>query len=86
MGLLQALLFGALLFWSGCGESLIQFLDLGTDQAAVSDPDLSYEEEGSSGANGGGNLPLGFYERGCQWDAPCGDGLSTKDPKSNPQR
>ena len=84
MGLFQSLLLAAMLFGVGCVVQQVQ-----PDQAAEQPDleDMSVENDASAGppTASGGNLPLGFNELGCQWDA-CEPAPASQDTKTNPVR
>lgn len=70
------------MFLSACGDFQTQESpDLLNKSWDLAEPPFVGEE--GHGQGGSGSLPIGFFERGCQWDRPC-DWFKGFDPKSNP--
>lgn len=68
----------------GC-DKIVTVLPPEQDAGVVVNDDLSTEEAEPS-SRVGGRLPLGWNERGCQWDAPCDPPLNASGPLSDPIR
>lgn len=68
---------------SACNTGLVTLLDLGADMP-MGDPDAAMEPY-SGYPTTSTQVPLGYYELGCGWDA-CEAPPSSSGPKSNPVR
>lgn len=62
-------LFLSLLF-AGC-DKIVVVLPPNYDAAVIVNEDMSTDEAFNAPVHPNGQLPLGYYQLGCQWDAPC---------------